>query len=943
MFGFMAFLLLSGWTSLPFLWANPFDGDDDGECSNPNVLSMVVTMQLLFLFASQCFCLPMHYRTCTVLQSVILFAMLLMLVEVSLGIAVVALHVTCDGESRTFALSVPVMVLVLPVLGLAVVFVTSYGQALLNCGSSCMRNRPVTRSARVAPAVHVPAAQKLLREAVILGDTALVDLLVDVHGRKRQPLWRLCRCLRLSFAHCQWRCSCCARRITSAHSGGEADGVSSAEEPVPRATLSFVYEDDNADLPIHYLARGARHQDLAIRNLSQPPGWRSWLCRQRRLSQILPQFTDLGRACVLNMLFESGKLKMDTLLALNLKGQTCLHCAASTGSHRVLQELVDNLPPNDLLRTDIDGRTPCEVALEGGHLECAHMLLGHDMSGLSRLYQARNIVRDILGRALGDLRHMGHRETAHDESSTDAVYEGSAEVLHHFEQSLVELRQRTSAELPREACEALLRFHRFNVDAAVAAYSHDARQALDEAGLRDVAVTLEPVDATLPNEPKNVTQASDRCMVCFDNVTGSSFCHNLACKHPTCNECLQQHVAMQLAEGDISSIICPEPACRLPISLEMVGQMFGDPSEEVSKLQVLKAQKYVDLLETTTWCPKPGCTRIVSIRSDGHGPSAPTSVTCACGTLFCFSCKELNGHEPVSCRDWAAWLKELAELRKQMDDASRLWVESNSQQCTCGAQIQRNGGCNHMHCRCGREFCYVCGQDWASHFSQTGGLDHYNCRLTPTARPRPEVRGKARMRPCLTGWMANERNLSRQQALISALFLVCDKFAPGSSTLKVVLQEGSSACLKARQLLQRCYVLRYYWGEAEWRVSIERLVGELEGAVGALEHVLGLAQLEALVTQRSPDLPNLPPEPEELLRGLDVRTLVPHMIAAVEVVGATQQLITAVVLQRARLLGASKVHILGTISDFAYSAQCWPSSSAGPGRGLAILDGCTLM
>lgn len=278
-----------------------------------------------------------------------------------------------------------------------------------------------------------------------------------------------------------------------------------------------------------------------------------------------------------------------------------------------------------------------------------------------------------------------------------------------------------------------------------------------------------------------------------------------------------------------------------------------------------------------------------------------------------------------------------------MDDASRLWVESNSQQCTCGAQIQRNGGCNHMHCRCGREFCYVCGQDWALHFRQTGGLDHYNCRLASTASVGPQVHGDARMRPCLTGWTANDRKPSRQQALVSALFHLCDVFAPGNSTLKAVLQEGSSACLQARQLLQRSYVLRYYWGEREWRASIERLVGELECAVGALEHVLGLAQLETLVAQRSPDLPHLPPEPEDLLRGLDTRTLVPHMIAAVDVASAMQQLVTAVVLQQARLLGASRLHILRRISDSSKSCPCWPSSSADPGRGGAILDGCALM
>eukprot|EP00803_Ostreobium_quekettii_P007340 evm.model.scf_419EXC.6 EVM.evm.TU.scf_419EXC.6 scf_419EXC:49227-49853(-) len=40
----------------------------------------------------------------------------------------------------------------------------------------------------------------------------------------------------------------------------------------------------------------------------------------------------------------------------------------------------------------------------------------------------------------------------------------------------------------------------------------------------------------------------------------------------------------------------------------------------------------------------------------------------------------------------------------------------------CSANIQRNGGCNHMVCTmCGNHFCYKCGMDWKGHD------DFYNC------------------------------------------------------------------------------------------------------------------------------------------------------------------------------------------------------------------------
>jgi len=38
---------------------------------------------------------------------------------------------------------------------------------------------------------------------------------------------------------------------------------------------------------------------------------------------------------------------------------------------------------------------------------------------------------------------------------------------------------------------------------------------------------------------------------------------------------------------------------------------------------------------------------------------------------------------------------------------------------TCQVFIERTEGCNHMTCRCGHNFCYVCLADWAE--------DHYRC------------------------------------------------------------------------------------------------------------------------------------------------------------------------------------------------------------------------
>jgi hypothetical protein len=43
-----------------------------------------------------------------------------------------------------------------------------------------------------------------------------------------------------------------------------------------------------------------------------------------------------------------------------------------------------------------------------------------------------------------------------------------------------------------------------------------------------------------------------------------------------------------------------------------------------------------------------------------------------------------------------------------------LWNKLNYKRCQqCRVFIEKNQGCNHITCRCGYQFCYVCGEPWS--------------------------------------------------------------------------------------------------------------------------------------------------------------------------------------------------------------------------------------
>lgn len=89
------------------------------------------------------------------------------------------------------------------------------------------------------------------REALILGDVSVADLLLDFKDRNCHGLWRLYRCVFMTFIHCQLRCSCCAG--VPEHDGSPTSPASHAtptsRTSVSRASLFFSH---SKRIPCHF-------------------------------------------------------------------------------------------------------------------------------------------------------------------------------------------------------------------------------------------------------------------------------------------------------------------------------------------------------------------------------------------------------------------------------------------------------------------------------------------------------------------------------------------------------------------------------------------------------------------------------------------------------------------------------------------------------------------
>mmetsp|Transcript_79659 Transcript_79659/g.257596 ORF Transcript_79659/g.257596 Transcript_79659/m.257596 type:complete len:1041 (-) Transcript_79659:255-3377(-) len=944
---------------VPLSWGNPFDGENEGGCENPEIISATLAVPCLILAGVACMgcgaCIAAMLggvveagagascvlgvstplSLCTLAAPFLMAPILLM----ALGSA------DCVGDSHTFVLSVNLMLILGVMLGLmfcvCINFVrfTSACRCLLGL---CRGHRHASQArpapaepAAAAPAPRIPRVYTLLRDACALGDSFLVSLLLDLDGHREQLCWRAWRCLLL--------CCCLGQCRPSRHSQTEQK-----HGRVSRASVAFAFEDDDSSTAVHYIALGTWHSREG--GPRQHGLFRLW---PGNTSGLWPQLTDRRRARLFARLVDSGWIEPAMLSAQNGKGRTPLHCAASTGSIETVRTIDKYLRSSGTVEdgsclrlADANWDTPLDLALKAGKLDMACLLLSlgaerEHWVGLTRREQHRGQVRSSLDVLAQPSR--GGRSVSPSVGSpqrleqVQAVLADSQAVLEHMNLQVRELQRQVGSPLPLEAAQALLRYHNFDIAVAARAFAEGPRAALDAAGLADVPAPVAPGPQSGAQAASPVrTRAGSMCIVCMEPAPAGGL---LACSHVCCEVCLTGHIRARVEEGDVNGLVCPWPDCKCAVSDSLVVELFdpqriegttsgitvaseehrGDGEVIIVRLRALRAQAFVNSKQNLSWCPRPGCGHAVAVTSTaGDGGAERLSLStleCACGMRFCGPCNQEGGHEPANCKQWKDWQEQEAKDSKEETSATARWLVENTQKCPkCSANINRNGGCNHMTCKsCGKHFCYVCGGDWEQHKQQAGGFDFYRCRMGD--RETREDKVTAGSAPgsfgaCRDGFRANVRDAKWEKGVLGLAISLAEVFGIDQG-YQEFLTESLSATLAARELLKFCYVLKHTIGEDNrnswhWLYQVAPCISELEVVASKLESVAGLSFLAASARAVGLERPSNLATPERQLLQLDLREALAHAAAVAEVAGFAQQLTMAVRLQTQHLLSVGR-------------------------------------
>ncbi|XP_017276852.1 E3 ubiquitin-protein ligase RNF14 [Kryptolebias marmoratus] len=233
------------------------------------------------------------------------------------------------------------------------------------------------------------------------------------------------------------------------------------------------------------------------------------------------------------------------------------------------------------------------------------------------------------------------------------------------------------------------------------------------------------------------------CGICFVDKLGSNCLCFKECQHVYCKACLTEYFEIQIRDGNVQCLNCPEPKCTSVATPSQVKQLVDE--ELFARYDRLLLQCSLDLMADVVYCPRFSCGTAVMVE-----PDTTMGICSACQYAFCTLCK-LGYHGVSHCKITADELRNLRDeylsatpegqkfmeqrfgkrvVQKAVEESfSRDWLNENCKNCPrCGTNIQKVDGCNKMTCTsCKQYFCWLC----LGALSKVNPYSHFNDPNSP--------------------------------------------------------------------------------------------------------------------------------------------------------------------------------------------------------------------
>ncbi|CDH50040.1 predicted protein [Lichtheimia corymbifera JMRC:FSU:9682] len=288
--------------------------------------------------------------------------------------------------------------------------------------------------------------------------------------------------------------------------------------------------------------------------------------------------------------------------------------------------------------------------------------------------------------------------------------------------------------------------------------------------VRKSTASSSSASASSPSLPLSAPSSScgppnqkQECMICFDDFEEMEIFHTSQCRHYMCRQCLTTYLTTytEARHDDYARIPCPGHQCTQGSfdSQDIVSRVMSPTAADAWWFKIIRR----DVLESYGYCPYSDCKAMFELdeveleqqrlnraaaqqtrdttrtgfaktlfrrrlRRQSQPPPQPqrTMVECPkCHRGICLWCEHPWHDDICKERPTGRWRRKhdvsemllQNEMNRQNSIAARqLALQQGWTRCPhCREVVARSYGCNAIKCRCGYEFCYLCGSRSRSH------------------------------------------------------------------------------------------------------------------------------------------------------------------------------------------------------------------------------------
>ncbi|CAJ0954229.1 unnamed protein product [Ranitomeya imitator] len=166
------------------------------------------------------------------------------------------------------------------------------------------------------------------------------------------------------------------------------------------------------------------------------------------------------------------------------------------------------------------------------------------------------------------------------------------------------------------------------------------------------------------------------CNICFMEKLGSECTHFKDCQHVYCNCCLKDYFEIQIKDGQVHALNCPEPKCKSVATPAQVKRLVGE--QLFSRFDHLLLQSSLDLMADVVYCPRLSCQTPVMVEPEGT-----MGICSVCQYAFCILCN-MTFHGISPCNIPEVWINSV----KLEALGSRFTLHTFSQDLCSGMDVQ---------------------------------------------------------------------------------------------------------------------------------------------------------------------------------------------------------------------------------------------------------------